>query len=377
MTVHASDGSEQDVFGLVVAGRPFVLDRPLRVSSYQGPTRSASRITSHPVRVCHVVSRTSVPGTLPPARGDGGLGRAEPEVARPAIEHRSEHRGAVRPWEAEPLHAPARRDERLDLPVRQERVLGDRGKGLPSANRMVRSAAAIEGIVIRSIVGRSCSGIGRRSYRALLAAGRSLPNAHYAFVCGGCLLVAGIGVRRWGRAGEQFESTCQLDRIVVGICGVRIRSPRAHAMISAPCSYPRAPVSEESFQACRPRASRKRSRSGRSGSGRARCGPSRAGELGARSGRRAWCRRRPRLASRGPGVRRTLKVRGGTRSRPRVARARRARTGRQPTGPSRAVQVAPVTSTFGRITATSVAWIEREARLRAPPRSRRPRPRTR
>ena len=31
MTVHASDGSEQDVFGLVVAGRPFVLDRALRV----------------------------------------------------------------------------------------------------------------------------------------------------------------------------------------------------------------------------------------------------------------------------------------------------------------------------------------------------------
>ena len=44
--------------------RGVVGDPPARcVSSYQGPTRRASRITSHPVRVCQVVSSSSVPGT--------------------------------------------------------------------------------------------------------------------------------------------------------------------------------------------------------------------------------------------------------------------------------------------------------------------------
>ena len=56
------------------------------------------------------------------------VGGAQPEGARVAVEHRAEHAGRVHPRQAHPLDVPAGRHQRRGLAVRQEAVVGDRGK---------------------------------------------------------------------------------------------------------------------------------------------------------------------------------------------------------------------------------------------------------
>ena len=150
-------------------------------SSYHGPTSRASRITSHPVRVCHVVSRTSVPGTYRRPAGTGDVRRADAEMARRTVEHGREDRRAVGSGQAEPLDAAARPQQRLDLPVRQERVLRDRGeraslrephRALGDGHRADSSGTAKD----RSSTGSRRSGRVRHTVETLLddlAAGRA------------------------------------------------------------------------------------------------------------------------------------------------------------------------------------------------------------
>ena len=167
VAVHAPDRAEQDVFGLVIARRPLVLDRPLRVVV---PGADEERVPDHQPSGPGLPRRLQDerPGDVAPAGGDGDVGRAEPEVAGRAVEHRPEHRGAVRPREAEPLHAPARRDERLDLPVRQERVLGDRRERAP-----LREPHRAFGDGHPAIVARAARPAGRGTRGSILD-GRSL-----------------------------------------------------------------------------------------------------------------------------------------------------------------------------------------------------------
>src|SRR5438046_1800333 len=62
-------------------------------------------------------------------RRDADLGGTEPEAASRAVEHCPEHARTVGPWKAHPLHVPAGGNEGHRLPVRKERVLGDRREG--------------------------------------------------------------------------------------------------------------------------------------------------------------------------------------------------------------------------------------------------------
>ena len=63
---------------------------------------------------------------------------AEPEMARAAVQDGAEHAGRVGPRDAQPLDRTGRRDQAGGLAVGQERVVGDRRKGVPqrSARRV-------------------------------------------------------------------------------------------------------------------------------------------------------------------------------------------------------------------------------------------------
>ena len=130
VAVHAADRAEQDVLGLVVARRPLVLDRPLRVVV---PGPDEQRVPDHEPPRPRLPRRLQDerPRHVPPPRRDRDVRRADAEMARRTVEHGREDRRAVGPGQAEPLDAAARRQQRLDLPVRQERVLRDRGERAP------------------------------------------------------------------------------------------------------------------------------------------------------------------------------------------------------------------------------------------------------
>ena len=119
--LQAFDRAEEQVVGLDVAGRaPLAGER--RVSVH-GPTLSASRTTSRPLRVIHVVSRTMLASTaVRPARARP---RGRPGSARSAIEQCSEDARGVEIGKAEPLDAAAARDERGDLAVGEEGEIAD------------------------------------------------------------------------------------------------------------------------------------------------------------------------------------------------------------------------------------------------------------
>ena len=125
LAINAAHRAEQHMVGVVVRRRPAMRRRALSlvmpVSDQQAITDDQPAAGRPPARLEQQRSG-NVPagGRYLDARG------ADPEGAGVAIERGAEHTRRVHPGQAHPLHASARGDERGDLAVRQEAVIGDR-----------------------------------------------------------------------------------------------------------------------------------------------------------------------------------------------------------------------------------------------------------
>ena len=127
---HTSHRAQQDVLGVPVHRRTAMRARP-RVDVVPRP---------HHQRVAHDhPAGVGLPGGLQDQaarqvatrRGHRNAIRAQPEVARAAVQDRAEHTGGVGAGDAQPFHRTGRRDQAGVLAVGQERVVGDRRKGVP------------------------------------------------------------------------------------------------------------------------------------------------------------------------------------------------------------------------------------------------------
>ena len=125
LAVHAADGPQQHVLGVVVGGRPdvrasvrmVVLPRP----HDQAFPHHQPALAAVPAGLEH-----HGPGQVAPVAGHAHVVRAEPEPAGVAVQHRAEDARAVHLRQAHPLDRAARRHQRGDLAVGQERVVRDR-----------------------------------------------------------------------------------------------------------------------------------------------------------------------------------------------------------------------------------------------------------
>ena len=161
LAVHAFQDPDQHVLCLEVARRPDVrLVAGLRLV----PGADGQCIThqSQPVFVCHVVSRTLVPGTYRRPVGTirpTGATRNDPAERSSRAPRRSDRRTE----EAEPLDRAVGRDERRRLEIGQESVLGDRrerapgrgGGGEPSTERRSGEGVAVA-VHPHAVVRRQC-----------------------------------------------------------------------------------------------------------------------------------------------------------------------------------------------------------------------------
>ena len=127
---HAAHGAQQDVLGVPVHRGASMGARPgLDVVPRPHHQRVAD---DHPAGV-------GLPGGLQdqaarqvaPRGGHGHPVRAQPEVAGAAVQDGAEHAGGVGARDAQPFHRAGRRDQAGVLAVGQERVVGDRRKGVP------------------------------------------------------------------------------------------------------------------------------------------------------------------------------------------------------------------------------------------------------
>ena len=91
-----------------------------------GPIVRASRTTTQPDGVFHVVTSTLVPGLVGARRRDVDAERPEAERARLPVEQAAEHARRVEAGDAQPVDRAVRRHERAGVAVGQEGVLGDR-----------------------------------------------------------------------------------------------------------------------------------------------------------------------------------------------------------------------------------------------------------
>ena len=124
LAVDAADGAEQAVVGVVVGrcsavgGGQLLVVMPgtdeQQVADDHPPGRGA------PARLQHHGA-----GQVAPRRRHVDVGGAEAEAAGGAIEEGPEDARRVHPRQAEPFHVAARRHQRSDLVVAEERVLGD------------------------------------------------------------------------------------------------------------------------------------------------------------------------------------------------------------------------------------------------------------
>ena len=121
----ALDHPQQHVIGVVVGRRAAMAVRALGVVM---PRSDAQRVADDhpahaglPARLDHHRARD-----VAPAGRDVDVGRADPEAAGVAVEHRREHARGVHPRQAHPLDVAVRRDQRRRLAVGQERVIADR-----------------------------------------------------------------------------------------------------------------------------------------------------------------------------------------------------------------------------------------------------------
>ena len=123
--VHAPHGAQQHVLGVVVGRRP-----PVRAAvPVVVPPRPHDQAVAH-----HHPALAAVPaglqdhgaGQVAPVGRDHQVLGAEPEPPGVPVQQGAENARAVHPRQAHPLDRAARRDQRGDLAVRQEAVIGDR-----------------------------------------------------------------------------------------------------------------------------------------------------------------------------------------------------------------------------------------------------------
>ncbi len=123
--VDAAQGTQEHVVRVGVGRWPAVGERALVVvvpradqqhvaDDHPARARAPRRLEHHRARQVASAGR------------HGGVGGREREAARVAVEDRAEDRRAVEARQAHPLDGAARRDQRADLAVRQERVGADR-----------------------------------------------------------------------------------------------------------------------------------------------------------------------------------------------------------------------------------------------------------
>ena len=128
LPLDAANRTHQHVPRFEVAGRTAVL---LATAVGVDPRAHHQRVAhDEPPRPCLPGGLQHVgAGQVATAGGHQQLGGPEPEGAGSPVEDGAEHAGAVGARQAQPLDAPARPDQRRDLPVGQEPVFADRGEG--------------------------------------------------------------------------------------------------------------------------------------------------------------------------------------------------------------------------------------------------------
>ncbi len=100
------------------------------------PMVNASRTTTHPDGVFHVVTSTFVPGSYAPRRRMVDAERRKLEEPRLAIQEAREHAGRVESRHAEPVDRPVRGHQCTGVAVGQECVVRDRGKRRPGGRAL-------------------------------------------------------------------------------------------------------------------------------------------------------------------------------------------------------------------------------------------------
>ena len=157
--VDAAHRAQQDVVGVVVGRRAPVRVRALVVvvprpdeqhvaDDDPARARAPRRLEDHRPRQVAL------------AGGHRGVDRGEPEGPGVAVEHRAEDRRAVEARQAQPLDVAARRHERADLAVGEERVVRDRREGA-SAQWDVADDVAHGGRTVLARRGRGLRPVGQ------------------------------------------------------------------------------------------------------------------------------------------------------------------------------------------------------------------------
>ncbi len=138
--VHAADGAEKALLGLVIAGRapvPLPATGAVPGADQQGISHDDPPGGGPPGRLKNH-GAGQVPAT---GRHDHAVG-TESEPSRRPVQHRPEHARGIRPGKAQPFDVPARSDQRVDLAVREEGVFVYRGEGAAEKPRMVSAGGA-------------------------------------------------------------------------------------------------------------------------------------------------------------------------------------------------------------------------------------------
>ena len=122
--LEAFDRSNEHVVGVVVGRRPRV--RRDRVLVIAGPMVSASRTTTQPDGVFHVVTSTFVPGSYVARRRMVDPERREAEEPGLPVEQAAEDARGVEARNAEPVDRAVRRDQGAGVAVGEEGIVRDR-----------------------------------------------------------------------------------------------------------------------------------------------------------------------------------------------------------------------------------------------------------
>ena len=125
LAVHAADRPQQHVLGVVVGRRPDVR-APVRMVVLPRPHDQAFPHHQPALAAVPAGLQHHRAGQVAPVAGHAHVVRAEPEPAGVPVQQRAEDARAVHPRQAHPLDRAARRHQRGDLAVGQERVVRDR-----------------------------------------------------------------------------------------------------------------------------------------------------------------------------------------------------------------------------------------------------------
>ena len=125
LAVHAAHRAQQHVLGVVVGGRP---DVGAAVGMVMLPRPHDQALAHHEPALAAVPAGLEHHGSreVAPVGRHVHVVRAEPEPAGVPVQHRAEDARAVHLRQAHPLDRAARRHQRGDLAVGQERVVRDR-----------------------------------------------------------------------------------------------------------------------------------------------------------------------------------------------------------------------------------------------------------